>query len=192
MSQSVNRKTVNYTIPTVPVTGDPVDSSWYKSIINVILTNLNEYDSNTALRNDESRRHSVSSTGVNVRQLNGITTTSIRDSLNQSSSRVDTNDVVYASDINNIVNNMNLVADRVGSTRISGVTQGAYITPQVLINMYNSAIKISNQLNGSASIWTNSGTCALTCQNSCQVSCQISCQSCHGGTCHAQSCGGGF
>lgn len=189
MSQNVNRKTVNYTIPTVPVTGDPVASDWYKSIINIILINLNEYDSNTALRNDESRRHSVRNTGVNVRQLNGITSTNIRDSLNYSSSRVVKNDIVYASDINNIVNNMNTVADRVGSTRISGVTQGAYITPQVLMNMYNSAVKISNKLNENAGIWTNSGTCALTCQHSCQVSCQISCQSCYGGTCHNQHCG---
>ena len=189
MSQNVSRKTVNYTIPTVPVTGDPVTSDWYKSIINVILINLNEYDSNTALRNDESRRHWTTNTGVNVRQLNGITSTNIRDSLNYSSSRVDKNDIVYASDINNIVNNMNAVADRVGSARISGVTQGAYITPQVLMYIYNSAIRISNQLNGSASIWTNSGTCALTCQNSCQVSCQVSCQSCYGGTCHNQHCG---
>ena len=57
--------------------------------------------------------------------------------------------------------------------------------------IYNIAKYLLQQMNSkSDTYWA--GPCKLVCQTYCQSTCQISCQSCHGGTCHDKSCGGGF
>ena len=76
---------------------------------------------------------------------------------------------------------------------ISLISQGDVIKAEDAKAIYDLCKSISNVLQEhSWKYWNNNGTCGLVCQASCQSTCQISCQSCHGGTCHDKSCGGGF
>lgn len=76
---------------------------------------------------------------------------------------------------------------------INLISQGDVIKADDAKAIYDLCKSISNVLQEhSWKYWNNNGTCGLVCQASCQSTCQISCQSCHGGTCHDKSCGGGF
>lgn len=187
MTTSVNRKTVKYTIPDAPPAESLVDRSWYKTVIDIMLTNLNELDSlDTHNANMEKKK-----TNNNIpptKQLNGITDTATKNALESARSNIlKADSPLYAKDVNTIANNLNKIYARARSgSRASTVAKDEIVGTAKLSTFISACIEVSQALDPKANaVWGNDGTCAVgceikcetKCEKQCQVGCMVSCQS---------------
>ena len=187
MSTTVKRKTVSYTIPDPPGKESFVDRSWYKTVIDIMLTNLNELDSYDAqVKNEQARKNDNNLPPV--KQLNGITDTATKKALETARSNILRTDTpLYASDVNAIATNLNKIYARAKSgSKASTVAKDEIVSTDKLSTFVSTCIEISESLDPRAErIWSNDGTCNVgcervcmtKCQTSCQIGCQVSCQS---------------
>lgn len=178
MSTTVNRKTVKYTIPDAPDAETLVDRSWYKTVIDIMLTNLNELDSldaHDANMEKKKKDNSIPPT----KQLNGITDTTTKKELETARTNILKSDTpLYASDVNTIANNLNKIYARARTgSRASTVSKDEIVGVTKLQTFITACIEISESLDPKArAVWSDSGSCNVSCEKSCQTTCQKSCQ----------------
>ena len=180
MSTKITRGSVSYTIPDAPGTDTHPDRSWYKTIIDIMLTNLNELDSlDTQAANEEKKKkdNSVPKT----KQLNGITDTKTKKELEDARSSILTSDApLFASDVNSIANNLNKIYKRAkNATNNPAATVSAkeVVTASKMQTFISTCIEISQALDPKATpIWNGDGSCKTSCETQCQVLCMLKCQ----------------
>ena len=187
MSTDVTRKTVHYTIPDPPNSEELVDRSWYKTVIDIMLTNLNELDSfDTHNANMEKKKtdNSIPAT----KQLNGITDTATKLALETARTNILSPDTpLYAKDVNTIANSLNKIYARAKSgSHASTVNKDEVVKVSKLETFISTCIEVSQSLDPKAdAIWSDDGNCNVGCEKSCmtkcmsmcQVGCMVSCQS---------------
>ena len=187
MSTSVTRKTVHYTIPDPPSSEELVDRSWYKTVIDIMLTNLNELDSfDTHNANMEKKK--TDNTIPATKQLNGITDKATKLALETARTNILSPDTpLYAKDVNTIANSLNKIYARAKSgSHASTVSKDEVVKVSKLETFISTCIEVSQSLDPKANaIWSDDGKCNVGCEKSCmtkcmsvcQVGCMVSCQS---------------
>ena len=178
MTTSVNRKTVKYTIPDAPPAESLVDRSWYKTVIDIMLTNLNELDS-LDTHNANMQKKKTNNNIPPTKQLNGITDTATKNALESARSNIlKADSPLYAKDVNTIANNLNKIYARARSgSRASTVAKDEVVGTTKLATFISACIEVSQALDPKANaVWGNDGTCNVGCEKACQTKCQTSCQ----------------
>ena len=179
MSTNVVRKTVKYTIPDAPPVDSLVNRSWYKTVIDIMLTNLNELDS-LATHESNMKKKKTDNNIAPTKQLNGITDTATKNELETARTNIlKSNTPLYASDVNKIATNLNKIYKR--SKDVSGtastVAKDEIVGTSKLSTFISACIEISEALDPKANaVWGNDGTCNVGCEKSCQTKCQTTCQ----------------
>ena len=178
MSTSVDRKTVEYTIPDAPNAESLVDRSWYKTVIDIMLTNLNELDSFDA--HDENMEKKKKDNSIPpTKQLNGITDTETKLALEGARANILKKDSpLYASDVNTIANNLNKIYARAKTgSKASTVSKDEVVSTTKLATFVAACIEISQALDPKAeAVWSDDGSCAVGCELKCETKCESLCQ----------------
>lgn len=187
MATTVKRGEVNYTIPDAPSSGTESIANTLASLCDIIKLNLREVGGWDLIRNNPDNhtnrvKRLADSSGYES-QLDNI-----RNSLSSSS-----NNVMTASDINNLINIENILLSRAGVNESSptlktGDTKNAAFIDKLCYLL----VKFSDKANETNNEYydDNTNLCKLSCQISCQQRCQLHCESCQYNTCHDQNCGG--
>ncbi|MBR2248283.1 MAG: hypothetical protein IJ880_14885 [Bacilli bacterium] len=178
MSTSVTRKTVHYTIPDPPSSEELVDRSWYKTVIDIMLTNLNELDSfDTHNANMEKKK--TDNTIPATKQLNGITDKETKLALETARTNILSPDTpLYAKDVNTIANSLNKIYARAKSgSHASTVSKDEVVKVSKLETFISTCIEVSQSLDPKAdAIWSDDGNCNVGCELKCETKCMGVCQ----------------
>lgn len=178
MTTNVVRKTVRYTIPDAPPSESLVDRSWYKTVIDIMLINLNELDS-IDTHNANMQKKKTDNNIPPTKQLNGITDTATKNALESARSNILKSDSpLYARDVNAIATNLNKIYARAKSgSKASAVAKDEIVGTTKLSTFISACIEVSQALDPKANaVWGNDGTCNVGCEKACQTKCQTSCQ----------------
>ena len=177
LSTNVRRASVSYTIPDAPNKETHVDRSWYKTIIDIMLINLNELDSLDAQAANEAKKK-TDNTVPKTKQLNGITDTATKKTLEDTRASILIADSpLFAKDINSIANNLNKIYKRAKSTTTNPaatVSSKEIVATDKLQTFISTCIEISQALDPKAQpIWNADGSCKTSCETNCQTLCQL-------------------
>lgn len=178
MSTEVVRKTVSYTIPDAPSAESLVDRSWYKTVIDIMLTNLNELDS-FDVHDENMEKRKTDNDIPPTKQLNGITDTETKMALEEARANILRSDSpLYAKDVNTIATSLNKIYSRAKSgSRASTVSKDEVVGRDKLSTFISACIEVSQELDPKAeAVWSDDGLCSTSCEKNCQTHCQSNCQ----------------